>query len=312
MMTKKVFLPLLLTGALLTGCTDIRNRRSPDLLAVDAGSRTKFAAHISQDGELISASADSPLLMPDALQTASGAEISTGHLSLLAVSGNPCSFLQDYLERQWLAPTCQVLFLPRSACAALSGGSLPAPEQISAAVRSGQVPCRTADAVLGDLLGGSGITALHCPDAGTLTLALADENGVCGMLSADACRGLALLGKRWDSFSFAQTAGICTVTHIRAGISAEQSETGLIFTLRADLTCRTAAPAEAEAILRQMLDAALCETVQDAGADLLFLREAAVRSGIPGAGTAAPEAWRRQLRNAVCCTDLHMEVAVSR
>ena len=62
MMTKKAFLPLLLTGVLLTGCTDIRNRRSPDLLAVDAGSRTKFTAHISQDGELISPGRFIPLL----------------------------------------------------------------------------------------------------------------------------------------------------------------------------------------------------------------------------------------------------------
>lgn len=303
---KNAVLSALFGCTLLTGCTDIRNRLSPDVLAVDSGSRTQFTAHISQDKELISAEADSPLLMPDALQTASGAEISAGHLSLLAVSGSPCAFLRDYVSRQWLAPTGHVLFVPDSACAALSGGRLPTAEQIAAAVSSGQVPCRTADAVLGDLLGGSGITALHCFDGKAFTLALADQNGVLGMLSADACRGLALLGKRWDCFSFAQTTGICTVTAVRARIHAGQSGEALTFTLSADITCRTGQPAEAEAILRRMLEAALTEPAQNAGADLLFLHEAALRDGIrEEAGSA--EIRQQQLRNAGYRTEIRLK-----
>ncbi|MBQ3940133.1 MAG: hypothetical protein II723_03385 [Oscillospiraceae bacterium] len=301
-------LAMLPAGLLLTGCRDIRNRLSPDVLAVDAGIRTRFAAHISQDAAVLSASADSPLLMPDALQTASGAEIEAGHLSLLAVSGSPCAFLRDYADRQWLAPTCQVLYVPASACDALSGGQLPSAQQIAAAVAAGQIPCRTADAVLSDLLGGSGITAVCCLRQDAVSLILADDSGTLDPLPDSACRGLALLGKRWDTFSFAISGGICTVTQLRARIhAAEDSQQQLTFTLDAAVTCRTGAPAAAEAVLRQMLLDALTETAQKAGADLLLLREAAVRDGISDAGSCAASDWQQRLRSAVYRAEIRLK-----
>ena len=311
---RSVFISAIIIVSLLTlcGCTDIRNRVFPDVLAVDCGTPAEFTAHLTQGGSLLSASADSPLLMPDALQNASGAEISEEHLSLLAFSGNPCGLVSGYFAKQWLAPDCPVLYVPHSACSALKAGTLPTAAQISAAVSSGRLPCRTADAVLGDLLGGSGVTALYCRDGSGLSLVLADRDGITGKLSEDACRGLALLCGRSDHFSFAEAGAVCTVTRRKAHILASEDGDRLRFTLSADIFCETDVPDLAASALRRMLDAALTETAADAGADLLFLRESAVRSGIPSASDDSAEAWRQTLLSADYETELRLHAAGNR
>ncbi|MBQ1917526.1 MAG: hypothetical protein II175_00030, partial [Schwartzia sp.] len=52
---------------LLTGCTDIRTRLLPDILAVDFAEQVQFAAHTSQETGIISAAAETALQMPEAL-----------------------------------------------------------------------------------------------------------------------------------------------------------------------------------------------------------------------------------------------------
>ena len=298
---------LLLPAALcmlLSGCTDIRSRLSPDLLAVDAGARTALAAHSSQAGGLITAETSSPLLMPDALRISSGAEISTGHLSLLIVSGQPGSVTAAYLQRGWLAPTCAVFAVPEDACGMLADGRIPAAEQLQAAVSAGLLPCRTADAVTGDLLCGSGVTAFPSLDGGRLTLALCQGDALCGTLSQSACRGLALLGRRWDTFTFSADGAACSVRRTRLKIGAAREDTRLHFTVTGTVCCETVSPDAAAAACEEMLCAALTETAQQAGADLCFLRENALRCGIGEAADCTPDAWQEMLRSAAYSAEI--------
>ncbi|MBR5722180.1 MAG: hypothetical protein IKX57_01015, partial [Oscillospiraceae bacterium] len=92
-------LPLLLMPLLLCGCTDIRTRRAPDILAADLGDSIRLAAHATQSDEIITAEARALPLLTEALQNASGAEISAGHISLLLMHGNPCALLETALEQ---------------------------------------------------------------------------------------------------------------------------------------------------------------------------------------------------------------------
>ena len=288
---------------LLTGCTDIRKRLLPDILAVDPATPVQFAAHTSQDTGIIAAYAETALQMPDALRRASGAEISTGHLTMLAVSGNPCGILETYFQAQMLAPTCMVLAVPSDACERLRDGSLPAPAQLQSAAETGLLPCRTADAVLADLWGGSGITALCTQKADGLTLSLWTKDGCCAVLSDDACRGLALLGKRYESFVFAADGITYWFSSMRLHLRIIQGDT-----LQIALTCKaeTEPPLTdaAASRLEEMLCAAVSETALTAGADLLFLREHAIRSGITAARSCSQEEWRALLQSAGCTVTL--------
>ncbi len=289
---------LLCAALLLCGCTDIRRRLLPDILAVDPDHPVQFAAHTSQETGIISAEAETALQMPDALRNASGAEISTGHLTMLAVSGNPCGVLESYFQTQMLAPTCAVLAVPADACGLLREGGLPEPEQLAAAAETGLLPDRTADTVLADLWGGSGITAVCSADADGLTLALWSEAGCCGTLSEDACRGLALLGKRKQSFAFAADG----ITYRLESDTLQIGITGAdTLHIRITGTIRTAPPLTeaAGSRLSEMLTAALRETASMHGADLLFLREHAIRSGISAARSCSQDAWRGLLQSAV-------------
>ena len=141
-MNMKLLLPLLCAG-LLTGCTDIRTRLSPDLLAADAGATVRLAAHTTQENAVITSETDDFALLPDALSAAAGAEIAAGHISMLLISGNPCAVLETALQKQWLPPTGAVLSVSGSACRALCTGAAPSPDQIAAAVDAGLLPCRT-------------------------------------------------------------------------------------------------------------------------------------------------------------------------
>ena len=90
---KSAYLLAIPLALLLTACTDIRSRISPDILAADVGKQTAYAMHASGKQGVLRASAAHPDLLCDALQNAAGAEVSTGHLTLLLVSGDAVRIL---------------------------------------------------------------------------------------------------------------------------------------------------------------------------------------------------------------------------
>ena len=289
---------VILLALLLTGCTgtDIRGRISPDLLAADPGTEICFAARDSS-GTVISAAAESPLRMEDALHAAAGESLSTGHLSLLLLGGAPAQILPDFCAAGRMPPTCDVLYCPDGACRLLKNGQAPAPEQIRAAVQTGMLPCRSADAVLGDLWGGSGVTALTALHGNRLTLTLFHGDIPCGTLSEDACRGLALIGKRWERFSFSAAGETFFVQHALLRITVTEAENRLCFAVSGRIFVFGAENTAARDVLCRILGAALTETASQAGADLLTLREAALREGI-SAADCPQEAWRVRLMQA--------------
>lgn len=302
----KRWLCVLCSAWLLTGCTDIRERLLPDLLAVDVGEAFRFAAHATQEDSVIFASARTAMEFADAMQNASGAEVSTGHLTMLAISGDPCTVTENYLQEQILAPTCMVLAVPRNACSMLERGVLPDPSELQAAVDTGMLPYRTADTVIGDLWGGSGITALHTYLNGRLTLSLWDaEQQYAEALSAEACRGLALFGTRWDSFVFDAGDGTFRLSKADLYIRLSRQQEDLQIKVCGRISAEPKLSEAAADRLREMLSAALDETAGAYGADLLFLRETAIRDGIAGAADCTQEAWRTMLQGAGC------EIAVS-
>lgn len=292
--TLLLLIPLML---MLSACTDIRTRLSPDLLAADAGTVWHFAAHTSQNDRIITADTPVPLLFPDALQNAAGADISAGHLSVLAVSGNPCTFLTDALQSGLLAPTCAVLSVPERACSMLQNGTLPDAAVLRTAAETGQLPLRTADTVTGDLWSTAGITAIPYTDGSCLTLMLWDAERSYGCLSESACRGLALLGRHRRQFAFAAGETACSVTQTRLRLSAAETGRQLHITVSGTVHISPACP-EAKAVLRNMLLSALEETAGRCGADLLFLHETALRCGIPQNKISSRTEWQEMLKNA--------------
>lgn len=290
-------IPAALAALLLVGCTDIRKRVSPDILAADLGTAVRFAAHTSQDETIITASAQDFMLMPESLRNAAGAELSTGHLSLLAVSGNPCAITEQYLQEQYLAPTCAVVSVPQNAVVMLQDGILPTPDEIKAAVATGTLPCRTADTVVGDLFGGTGITAFYACENGALTLALWDKTGKISALSQDACRGLALFGQRYETFAFAAAGQTFRLQKCMLRLHLHMDDR-LHISVSGQITAETPLSDAAENRLREMLFAALQECICDAGADVLFLHEAAMRDHIPDAPQLSAENRRKILQNA--------------
>lgn len=291
---------------LLMGCTDVRERLSPEVLAVDM--RETGAASLAircpqAPEEIISARADSPLLVCTALRAAAGKEIDAGHISLLLLRGSPAALLPDLLAKGALMPTSEVLLCRDDPCAMPE--TLPDAEQLRAAAAAGMLPARTADLILGDLQNGSGVSALPAMQGDRLTLALCDSEGQCGFLSEDACRGLALLGKRWESFSFRAGETVVTAKRTHLRLSAAEDDAGALhFTLAGSVACvPEGIPHEnwlpdAEAALTELLRAACEEPVHQSGADLLLLRETAVRDGISGAADCTCSAWRERLLHA--------------
>lgn len=303
---KSAYLLAIPLALLLTACTDIRSRISPDILAADVGKQTAYAMHASGKQGVLRASAAHPDLLCDALQNAAGAEVSTGHLTLLLVSGDAVRILPDYLQRRWIAPTCAVVCTAGTAPDALLAGSFPDIGRLDAAVHTGQLPSRTADAVTGDLWGGSGITALQYWDGSALTLQLCDGETAYGLLSEDACRGLALLGNRWERFAFCAGDAVCELEKSRLHIAAEMRGGQTVFTVCGQILCKGTPAPEAGTRLREMLLAALNETARDTGADLTALREAAVGCGLPGAAEASQAQWREMLRSAAYAADFSL------
>ena len=226
---------------------------------------------------------------------------------MLLICGNPCELLETALQKQWLPPSGAAVSLPESACNALRNGTAPTPGQLAAAAETGQLPYRPADTVLGDLLGGSGITALHTAENGHLTLSLWDRQQQYGTISVNACRGLALLGNRWKTFSFACADGVCRVRRAVLHTAVTEQDGAFCVTVSGTVTAETDDPAAAEHSVTEMLSAALHETARDAGADLLFLREYAIRSGVTEARFCSQAQWRDMLRHAECSISLHQQ-----
>ena len=298
-----ILLPAML---LLTGCTDLRTRISPDVIAADCGEALSLAASVPQEELLLRAAAETPEGIPAALQNAGGAEFSQGHVSMLALSGaGICDALSVCFTRGWIPPDCTVLAVSGNAANALANAALPDADQLRAAADTGMLPCRTADAVIGDLWGGSGMTVLPLMQDGSLTLAVAGQNGALHPLSGDACRGLALLGCRWKEFGFAEEGIAYTVTACRLHLTFSRQDGQLVCTVAGTLRCDPA-KAAGEAALRRMLLAALTETAAAYGADVCCLRESAVQSGLREIGTLPDAAWADLLRTAEYRADLHV------
>ena len=278
----------------LTGCADIRNRASPDALAV---SGNLLAVHISGQDGTVTAKCD-PLQFPDAVSAAAGAKISAGHISVLMLSEDPARILPAYLQNGWIAPTAQVI--SAADAVALLNSDPPSAEDIRAAADTGQIPPRTADTVLGDLLGGSGVTALTAPAENGFRLDLWDDAGFCGTLPESACRGLALLCGRYCTFTAADADCCFTVDHAKPEIHAEMYGNILQISVSGTFRCgmRRGSLSDAERLLSTMLTAALSESVTKHGADLLQLRERA------GAGRYSRTAWRSVLQSAAFSTDI--------
>lgn len=305
---RKSILICLLGTMLLTGCTDIRTRKSPDVLAIDSGNPARTAMYATQDDTVITAVPSHPLLFRTALENAAGAEISAGHLSLLLLNGNPAELLPGLLQSQEIAPTCKVLYVRSDPCGLLESGGAPTAGQLDAAVSTGQLPVRTADLVYADLSGGSGVSALPAWQQDALTLALFDAQGICSVLTETACRGLALLGGTYDTFSFNADSAPCTVRSASLRISANSVRGRLCFTVSGSIRTETSHLPAAELLLTEMVSEALTQTAQDAGADLLFLRETALRCGISDVKTCTQMQWRELLKAASFRVDLRVSV----
>ncbi len=300
------FIPLLGCCLTLTGCTDIRSRLSPDVLAIETGSTVRTAMHATQDDSVLTAEADSPMLFREALERKAGASVSAGHLSLLLISGNPADILPDYLYKQFISPTCKVLYVPENACGLLQSGDAPTAGQLDAAVSTGQLPARTADLVFGDLCGGSGVSVLPAYSGGRLTLAAFSPEEICGFLSESACRGLALLAERYETFAFDAEGAPCTIRSRSLHISAEKKGESLCFAVSGSVRAETAHPEAAHQKLTEMLLAALTETARNTGADILFLRETAVRNKLAGIAGCSREQWRSMLQTADFCVNIQL------
>lgn len=291
---------LLLLPLPLMGCTDVRGRISPDVLAVSVKNdgTADISARCSGDDDTLHAHAESPLTLCPALQTAAGKAVDAGHVSLLCLDGDPAALLPDYLAMQVLMPTTEVLW-----CRALPD-ALPDVSLLRTAVAAGLLPARTADRILGDLQNGSGVSAVPTMKNGALTLALCDETGICGTLPTEACRGLALLGKRWQGFTFPAGAGAVTVLRTHFRLTADMTDGHLRYRLTGWVRCQPEGlPQEhwvqdAERVLTEMLVSACEIPVHTAGADLLLLRETAIRDGIPDSAACTPAEWRARLMTA--------------
>lgn len=291
---------------MLCGCTDVRERLSPDVLAVDLrrSGAASFAACCTQSGAAaVRAEGESPLTLCTALRAAAGKEIDAGHLSLLLLRGDPAAVLPDYLAMQVLMPTSAVLLCRSDPCRAPE--TMPDAAQLRAAVEAGMLPARTADLILGDLQNGSGVSAIPYCMGSTLTLALCGIPETYPVLTEDACRGLALLGNRWTTFSF--RAGEDTVSAVRTHLritASEGAEGTLHFRLSGKVICRPEGIpsdgwlAAAQSAAERMLTAGCREPLEAGGADLLLLRETAVRDGISDAAGCTNAAWRERLLHA--------------
>lgn len=294
---------------LCSGCSaEVRERAYAQILAVHTGTRVQGAVRYDEESAPAAATAKTPVLLLDALQSESGKSLYTGHLSMLLLSGDPYRAFADYTAGQWLSPECMVLYT-ENAANLLENSDTDYEAMLRQAVSTGKLPpCNTAS-IFGEWHSGTGVAAIPYYKQEVLTMALCAADGRVTVLSEEASMGLALMADVWEHFSVPITAGksIAAVTVSKADIvlSFAEHEGQLQISLRCKTKCK-AASAEmgedpqtaAENAIGDLLTAAMHETLSN-GADLCYLREAAIRDGIAWAKNASQEQWRDALQQAV-------------
>lgn len=295
---------------LCSGCSaEVRERAYAQILAVHTGTRVQGAVRYDEESAPAAATAKTPVLLLDALQSESGKSLYTGHLSMLLLSGGPYQAVADYTAGQWLSPECMVLYTAQNAANLLENSDADYEAMLRQAVSTGKLPPCNAASIFGEWHSGTGVAAIPYYKQEALSLALCAVDGRVTVLSQDACMGLALMADAWEHFSvpIAAEKSIAAVTVSNADmvLSLAEQEGQLQISLRCKTKCKAAAAemgedpqAAAEAAIGDLLAAAMHETLSN-GADLCYLREAAIRDGITWAKTASREHWRDALQQAV-------------
>lgn len=291
--------------AMLTACTDIRTRKYADVMIVQSGADYHAAMRCSDADTWFSAVSESCVGLHDALECAVGADIGTGHLALVMLQGDSLAPLREWYAAGLLAPTCPVLL-----CADDINAKKLADTNISArlelAFQNGHLPRITVGDVLGNIKSRAAMTILPYFVDGTLTLAVHDGSQICGICSADACRGAALLGGQFDAFMLSKIQGntgeIAQIRSCRNKITCGVSDSGMSLTVNIKIRTDTKNFNTAAQIAQQDVTAFFDEAVTKFGADTCFLEESAYRCRIE---IPAADAWRKMLRSA------HVYVIVS-
>lgn len=275
---KRIFSILLVFCALIqSGCTDIRSRRYCKLLAINGYTKTAQTLCYDEDST-ISASYNSPLLLPDALSQASGWDISLGHLAILVIQNENLAFLRDLLVARLIAPTCPVLLTDQPP---EIDDNTNISDRLDAAVRTGLIPLRTVGDIVGDLQTSTRTTLLPYLQGDTLRLAVCDESHVLSVISEDAARGAALLCGRWESCSFVFENTAISLKSCKCHINLAETAAGLSLSVHAQISVKSGDFDIAKAIVTKMLTAFLREAVCANGTDTCNLQEIAAKSNIP-------------------------------
>ena len=299
---------ILLCTVFLSGCTEVRDRAYISSLAVHNEEDCLGTLRDSDNETAFAAKADTPVLLLDALQIETQKVLYTGHLSLIMLSGDIITALQDFLSGQWLAPSCRVLYTTENAALLLAQRNTDYAAQLQAAVQIGALPLRDAAVIAGDLECGTGLTAVPCLQGDTLCLSLWDSQQQIAMLSEAACRGLALMGDHWKTFRFAAKGAdgkpyAVSVLRSSTEISCSQGENTLQIQLKLHAACKPesyehkAWQTAAEQTLNAFLTAAMQETAAQ-GADLCCLIERIARDGCAPYTSPTPAQWQELLRTA--------------
>ncbi len=307
---------ILICTAFLCGCTEVRDRAYISSLAVHTEESCLGTLRDSSGETAFSAAADTPVLLLDALQVETQKTLYTGHLSLIMLSGNMITALQDFLSGQWLTPSCEVLYTTENAALLLAQNDTDYALQLQAAVQTGILPLRNAAVIAGDLKCGTGITAIPCLQNDTLCLSLWNAQQQSAILSEDACRGLALIGNDWKTFRFAVKGNdakqyAVSVLHSSTEFSFAKGEAALQVQLMLKAKCKpesygqTAWQNAAKQTLETFLTAAMQETAVQ-GADLCYLIEGILRDGCALFSAPTQEQWQELLRTA----EYHISVSI--
>lgn len=303
-----VMLSAALALPLCCGCqAEVRERAYAEILAVHTEARVQGSVRYDAESAPVTAIADTPALLTEALQTESGKSLYTGHLSMLLLSGDPRRAFTDLTAGQWLSPDCTVLYTGQNAANLLAKDDTDYEAKRRQAVATGQLPPYDVADVFGHWTSGTGVAALPYYRQEAFTVILWAENASAAVLSQNACRGLALIADEWETFSFAVGASAAAFALTKADIIMRlwENDGRLEISLHCKAKCKPSSadmgadPQEAvEHALSDFLTAAMHETLS-AGADLFCLREAAIRDGISWAKDAAQGQWRDALQQAV-------------
>lgn len=296
-------------AVLLTGCDHetLHKQRYAALFAIEQHANGLTGTVLDLGGaQSYHAAGDSVSDLLAALALEAGQPISTGHLSLLLLHGNVSQLLEEPVHSGTIVPTCAVLWTDEPIPGQWDAETDTPDAMLQAAIAQGDLPASTADRILGDLHGGSGVTAVASQTAGGLTLSLWDSSGFLGLLSTDAARGLALLSGDWDRFPLPAALGesAVTLTACKTKIAVRQVDDHIAFhlTLSLSVARQHGAAVSLSDVHREtihaMVNAAMQETLTQQGGDLLFLREAACRDRYPDAETMTAAEWRICLQTA--------------